>query len=98
MKEVAQLYLQDLVFSHQTGLAEAYTAWKDQDGRRIIMNPKVRFGEPVVESCGYTAQALWEAYEIEGGVEAAADAYKVEKADIELSLRYYDHLMNNSAA
>lgn len=98
MKEVAQLYLQDLAFSPSTGLAESYTAWKGPAGKRIVMNPKIRFGEPVVESCGYTAQTLWESYEIEGGVVAAAEAYDVPSEDIELALRYYDHLLNSSAA
>lgn len=98
IKDVAQLYLQDLAFSPETGLAEAYTAWTDSAGRKIVMNPKVRFGEPIVLSCGYTAQTLWEAYKIEGGVEAAASAYDVQNEEIELALRYHDHLLNNAAA
>jgi uncharacterized protein (DUF433 family) len=98
MKDVAQLYLQDLAFSPDTGLAETYTAWSDAAGRKVVMNPKVRFGEPFVPACGYTAQTLWEAYEIEGGVDAAASAYEVTREDVELALRYYDHLLNNAAA
>ena len=41
------------------------------------MDPRERFGEPVVERCGYAASTLWEACEIEGGVEEAAKAYGV---------------------
>jgi uncharacterized protein (DUF433 family) len=98
MKEVAQLYLKDLSFAPDTGLADAYTAWHGRSGKRVVMNPRIRFGEPVVESCGYTAQTLWEAYEIEGGIDEAADAYGVTKDEIELALEYQDHLLNNTAA
>lgn len=98
IKDVAQLYLKDLKFSPETGLAEEYVAWTDIEGRQIVMNPKIRFGEPIVKDVGYTAQSLWEAYEIEGGIEAAANAYGVENAYIELSLRYHDHLLTVSAA
>ena len=98
IKDVAQLYLKDLKFSPVTGLAEEYVAWTDMDGRQIVMNPKIRFGEPVVKNIGYTAQAIWEAYEIEGGIEAAANAYGIGKEYVELTLRYHDHLLNNSAA
>jgi hypothetical protein len=51
IKDIAQLYLQDLAFSPETGLAEAYTAWTGPSGT-IVMNPKFRFGEPIVFSCG----------------------------------------------
>lgn len=97
MKEIAQLYLKDLYFSTESGLACRYVAWRDENGQ-IVMNPQFRFGEPVVENCGYTAQTLWEAYEIEGGINAAADAYNVKPGDVEIALRYHDHLLNSSAA
>ncbi|MBI1902061.1 MAG: hypothetical protein HYS13_13240 [Planctomycetia bacterium] len=97
LREVAELYIRDLKFDPETSLAQEYTAWKGEHGR-IVMNPHIRFGEPVVERCGYSAQTLWEAYEIEGGIKNAAESYLVDEADVELALSYFDHLLSSSAA
>lgn len=96
IRPVAELYMKDLHFDPESGFADEYIAWK-RDEQRIVMNPRRRFGEPIVERCGYTASTLWEAYEIEGGIEAAARAYGVENRDVELACEYYDHLLNNAA-
>ena len=91
IKEVAQLYLKDLTFDDD-GLASKYVAW-ESSGRKIVLNPKQRFGEPIVSGCGYSVSTLFDAYETEGSIENAAKAYKVKPADIEVSLEYLDHLM-----
>ena len=99
MKEVAELYMRDLYFNPDTGLAEQFVAWGGRESEyRIVMNPHIRFGEPVVHPTGYTAQSLWEAYEIEGGIIAASKAFAVDVRAIELALDYYDHLLNSNAA
>ena len=91
IKEVAQLYLKDLTFN-DNGLASQYVAW-ESSGRRVVFNPKHRFGEPIVEGCGYTVSTLFDAYETEGSIENAAEAYRVDQEDVEVSLSYLDHLM-----
>lgn len=97
MRQIAEYYLSDLTFDPDTGLADKYIAFT-HGNNRILMNPRIRFGEPFVESCGYTAQTLWEAVQIEGSAEAAARAYEVTANDIETAYRFYDHLMNTVAA
>ena len=94
MRPVIELYMKDLYFDPDTGFASRYTAW-DRGKGKIVMDPHRRFGEPVVENCGYTANTLWEAYEIEGGIKAAAEAYGVEDTDVELACEYYDYLLSN---
>lgn len=98
MREIAELYMRDLHFSPETGLADRYVAWADRDGAKITMDPRFRFGEPVIESCGFTARTLWEAYEIEGGIDQAAEAFGIDRSQIELALSYYDHLISNTSA
>ncbi|HLN26385.1 MAG TPA: DUF433 domain-containing protein [Gemmataceae bacterium] len=97
LTKVVELYMLDLSFEGTGGLASLYRAW-NWNGHDILMNPKVRFGEPIVVSCGYTAQALWDAYSSEGSLASAAEAYGVKAEEVEAACRYYDHLIGNSAA
>lgn len=98
MREIAELYMCDLHFDEQTGLANKYDAWVDQERGKIVMDPRVRFGEPYLETCGHTAETLWDAYQVEGGITPAARAFDVEDSDIELALLFYDHLISVDAA
>jgi uncharacterized protein (DUF433 family) len=60
---------------------------------KIIMDPKIRMGEPIVEGCGYTARALAEAVRIEGSINAAASAYGVSESDVKIAMNYiFDYL------
>lgn len=95
MGPIAELYLDRLNFG-EDGFAMSYRAWGIKD-RPITMNPKRRFGEPIVESCGYTAETLWQASVAEGGIDAAAKAYGVDQQDVVLACDYYDHLMSVAA-
>ncbi len=90
MQPIVEMYLKDLHFGGD-GLAHAYTAYKWQNFE-ITMNPKRRFGEPVLESCGYTAQTIHEAVLAEGSIEAAAVAYGVNVDEVEAAERYFDYL------
>jgi uncharacterized protein (DUF433 family) len=80
-----------LVFDPQTGLASEYTPLKD-DGAKIVINPLIKFGAPIVKPCGYTVATLIDAYESEGSIEAAADAYEVTRSEVKLALSYDDVL------
>lgn len=87
---IAETYLSRIQFGSD-GFAIRYQPWGDND-IPIVMDPKRRFGEPIVESCGYTAQTLWEASIVEGGLEAAAKAYGVKVEEVRTACDYYDHL------
>jgi uncharacterized protein (DUF433 family) len=94
--QIVEPFLNDVTF--EDDLAARFIAWHGRDNLNITMNPKHRFGEPIIEDCGYTARALWDAYETEGGVEAAAKAYGVKTAHVLLACEYYDYLAGTSAA
>lgn len=95
LKEIVMLYKGDLGYDSE-GLANLYHAWR-WEGCAVDMNPHVRFGEPFLPSCGYSAQSLWEAATDEGNVEAAARAYGVEKKEVEAACRYFDMLQGKAA-
>lgn len=92
--KVAEFYMKDLTFNRE-GLAERYRAfvWARYE---VAMDPRVRFGEPIVTSCGYSAQALWDAHKSEGSVEAAAKVYGVKPGEVEAACRYFDHVLGNA--
>ena len=90
--KVVELYMEDLGFNPE-GLAEAYRAFV-WGGYEVKMDPRVRFGEPLVTSCGYTARALWEARQSEGSFQAAAEACGVRAEEVETACRYFDHILS----
>jgi len=94
--EVVRTYAHRLVFDETTQLARKYIAYptgKPVDtGERIAMDPEVRFGEPFVESCGYTARTLYDAYQSEGTPERAAEIYGVSLEHMTLVIEYFDYL------
>lgn len=96
MKPIVEMYLQDLSFNAE-GLAHQYVAYEHRDGR-IVMQPEYRLGEPVVESCGYTAWTLWKACLSEGSVQAAAEAYGVKEAEVRVAYKYIDSIRPATAA
>ncbi len=95
MAPVAELFMRDIYFENAT--ARWYTPLTDGD-LEVRLDPQLRFGEPMIKSCGYTTRALWDAYRAEGGIEAAAKAYGVDIKEVELACRFYDQILPKSAA
>jgi len=52
------------------------------------MDPQISFGEPLIEATGYTAHALFNAYQTEGTPDRAAKIYGVEPSHIQLAIDY----------
>lgn len=86
IRKIIELYLKDLSFNPD-GWAITY---EPMNG--IILDPKFRFGEPIVKSVKIPAIALWEAVESEGSLEAAALTYGVSLEDVLLASKYIDSL------
>ena len=66
--------------------------------RNVLIDPEVRFGEPVIEESGHTVKTLWAAVSSEGGIERAADAFGVEVEAVEAACNYVDHCLGQPAA
>lgn len=91
MKRVLEEYLKDVSFDPETGLAQSFVAYQFKE-RRIMMDPHIHFGQPFVDGAGIPAQRLADAVEEEGGVDAAAEAFGIERDDVEAASRYIDSL------
>jgi len=97
MNKVVELYLDDLYFDPETGFATKYRPWSAY-GRHILLDPKRRFGEPIVEECGYTVETLQQAAVSEGSIESAAETYGVAVEDVKIAFSYWDHLSTQNAS
>jgi len=93
--KVIELYMENLSFD-ATGLASTYRPFESRD-RVVVMDPQRRFGQPLLDSCAYTIEALIGAVETEGGIDAAATAYGVEREDVLAAIAYDDYLRGPSA-
>lgn len=90
-KEIAEVYMSKLEFAGAKGLANIFKPW-GQGKNLIVMDPKIRFGEPMFPANGFTVATLCKAVETEGSVENAAKCYEVDKTTILTAIEYYDHL------
>lgn len=96
INEVIETYAEDLVHDDNTGLARRYEPLKYRD-RTVVLDPSIRFGEPIVEPCGYTVDVLITAVKTEGNVSRAARAYGVTDDDIKTAQRYDDWILGVAA-
>jgi len=94
--QVAEVFMQDVGFDAQ-GFAKKYSPLTHGDFK-ILMQPDVRFGEPLVDGTGYTARCLWDAATAEGSIEAAAAIYEVPIAAVSPAIRYIDMITTSAAA
>ena len=97
MRPVVEMFLDDLQFDPRTKLATEYNPMSDGKAK-VVLNPHVRFGEPVVMPGGYTAEALWHATNAEDGIKEAAEAYGVTVAEVMLANKYFDALLADRVA
>jgi uncharacterized protein (DUF433 family) len=97
MQSVVEMFLDDLQFDPVTKLATQYSPMAEGDAS-VVLDPHIRFGEPVIMPRGYTAEALWHATNTEGGIDAAAEAYGVTVQEVILANKYFDALLADRAA
>jgi uncharacterized protein (DUF433 family) len=96
IQPVVEMFLTDLSFDPETRLATQYRPMRE-NGLCVLLDPHRRFGEPLIDPSGYTAEALWHATNTEGGLEAAAEAYGVSVEQVKLANKYYDSLLTREA-
>lgn len=90
-----ELYLEKLEFD-DSGLANLYRIF-EHDRVPITMNPRVRFGEPMLPS-GVSALTIFEAIEIEGSPELAAKAYGISLKEVKTAYRFFVEFLGGKAA
>ena len=93
-KPIHMLYAKDIQYDTKTGLALEYIAnsLTKSDDLRITINPKFRFGEPILKKYGITAESLFEAYQAEGALGPVAEWYEIPVEAVETAVRYWENL------
>ena len=97
--QIIENFYEDISFDPETGFASSYKAYERtyaSGSHKIVMTPTVRFGEPILDNSGYTPEALFEAAQTEGSVEAAAKSYGVNVDQVRICVDYFDHLSNSA--
>lgn len=90
MREIIPPFAKDLHFD-KAGLAYMWTPFRKYR-RRIVLNPKIQFGQPLVGDTGYRADVLANAYRIEQSVESVMEEYNVDREDVKIAAEYMAHL------
>ena len=90
MRPCIQEYIRDLDFDEK-GIARLYRAFAFK-GQDIVLNPRLHFGEPILQENGYTAETLYRAAVAEGSIQRAALLYKASENAVEAAYRYHHEL------
>ncbi len=85
--EVVQSHQRKLTFG-EDGLACAWEVLRGEDGMSVVLDRRLRFGQPVVQPFGITARTLVDAVAGEGSVEAAAAMYEVPAGAVHLAFEF----------
>ena len=96
MRPCLERYMKDLDFDAQ-GLASLYRAYTFKD-QAIVLDPKVHFGDPIVQENGYSANTLYRAAIAEGSIERAAELYEVSVDAVDAAYRYCNSELGLAAA
>lgn len=95
LRPIVEPYLEEINF-RQDGLAAAWTPMTADD-LSIRLDPKLRFGQPIVAPLNILASTLADAVIAEGSIEAAADAHGVDRKAVLLAVKYFDSLTGLAA-
>ncbi|MFN7022685.1 MAG: hypothetical protein ACK4WH_15385, partial [Phycisphaerales bacterium] len=95
LRPIVEPYLEEISFGEE-GLAETWTPMS-ADGLSIRLDPKLRFGQPIVAPLNILASTLAEAVVAEGSIDAAAEAHGVDRKAVLLAVKYFDSLTGLAA-
>jgi hypothetical protein len=96
LRPIVETHLEDLTFDPGTRLATSYAIFTYRDVS-IRMSPDHRFGDPLLPS-GYSARAVWDAVEAEGGIIETARALGIAVDEVKAAMRLLDHLARKPGA
>ena len=90
-------YMDHMELDHE-GYIKKYRVYTSTSGGVTIeMDPKVRFGEPLLPS-KYSAPAVWDAIQSEGSVENASKCLSISIEEVRAGAEFYNHLVQKKAA
>lgn len=84
--DFADEMVDDIRFDESTGLANLW--YPDTDNRQVVINPRVKFGKPVVLS-GITTNSIAERYKLEDkDVEETADFFDIPESEVRAAVEF----------
>lgn len=86
LKQIVQVYLSEIDFNDE-GYANSFHPHPG-----VLMDPQIRFGEPIVKECGIRAVTLYDAVLSEGNITNAAKAFGVSEDNVQTAYSYIDSL------
>lgn len=86
MNEIVEPFMDYLSFSGE-GLVIRYTPF-EAHGRKIVLDPQVQFGQPLVGVTGCRADTLAHAYFVERSLRFVAHVYNVSAKDVQTAVEY----------
>jgi uncharacterized protein (DUF433 family) len=60
---------------------------------RVVVDPKIAFGHPVVADAGVPTRCLFEAYLAEGSIDVVADLYKIDLEGVRQAVEFERRLV-----
>ncbi len=90
MANVAQMYIDRIRFDDTTCMAQEFTLYHDEIGK-VVMDPKRRFGEPLLPS-GFSLATVLDAYRPRKDARGVAESFEIPMEEVTLALRCEDHL------
>lgn len=98
MFSFVEMYLENLSFGPE-GLANKFRVFTSHQQKpvSVTMDPHTRFGEPLLPS-GYSALTIWDAIQVEGGIEQAAKAYGIPKEETQAAYQFVVDYLGKTTA
>jgi len=91
MPQIVEPFMDEIDWSDTDGLARIWTP-RTLGGHSVVLDPKLRFGQPTIQPGGLLVEALADAAKAEGSVEAAAEAFEIDREAVVLATKYQDYL------
>lgn len=66
--------------------------------KRVVLNPRVGFGQPIIDRHGVPTQTLAAAFAAEGSVQRVARSFEVAAEDVKAAVKFESELNNGRAA
>jgi hypothetical protein len=88
-------FLDKLEYDRQ-GRCNLYKVY-EYEGAVLTMNPRMRFGEPLLPS-GHSAASVWDAIQIEGGIPQASRAYDIPENEVKAVHNFYIDFLGQTRA
>jgi len=95
MNEIVEPFMDYLTFGEE-GLVVRYTPFESH-GRKVVLDPRIQFGQPLIGDTGCRADTLAHAYSVEKSFDFVAHIYNVSARDVRTAVEYIKSLRRTAA-